>query len=271
MTVRKKRIASAAVIGATGFSAISWMLFARYFVPALIADAYRRESVPFFNALISGRNVHPLSDYIISWDTISLRVLLALVACGIGAIVLVQPAMQEIIWGETRERTRFGTITRLRMIVIYGLLAVIACGSALSILRGREYWPFSSYPMYSYPAAGNQLTEYRLYGVTRQGREFPLDKYSFTQPFDNARVNFAFESLQKHGGKEATQQGLADFLRRYEAARALGQHNGPPLEEIRVYKVSWTLDPLARNVNQPDSKKLLSAVRADADEEAIQR
>jgi len=271
MSVRKKRVSSAAVIGATGCSAILWMLFARYFVPTLIADAYRGESAPFFNSLISGQSVHPLSDYIVSWETISLRILVALLACGIGAIVLVQPAMQEIVWGESRERARSGAITPLRKTAIYGLLATIGVGSAVSILRAKDYWPFSNYPMYSYPAVGNQLSEYRLYGVTRQGQEVSLEKYVYTQPFDNARVNFGFENLQKYAGSEATRSGLADCLRRYEAARVLGQHGGPALEEIRLYKVSWTLDPWARNVEHPDSKQLVSAVRADADEDAIQR
>jgi hypothetical protein len=269
MSVQRKRVASIRVISVTAFSAALWMLFAKYVVPSLITDAYHGQSAPYINSLISGQSVHPLSDYIVSWDTMSLRILMALLVCGIGAIVLVQPGMQEIVWGESRERARSADIARPRMVAIYALLAMIAIGSAVSIVRGTDYWPFSNYPMYSYAAKGNELSEYRLYGVTEQGKEFSLTQYAYTQPFDNARVNVAFENLRKHCGEQGIRSGLWDFLRRYETARALGQHDGPQLQGLKLYKVTWTLDPLARNVDQPDALQLVSEVRAD--EDAIHR
>jgi hypothetical protein len=54
---------------------------------------------------------------------------------------------------------------------------------------------------------------------------------------------------------------LRDVLVRYESRRVNGEHDGPPLQAVRAYHLTWALDPQARNVDTPDVKHMLAEVR----------
>jgi len=52
---------------------------------------------------------------------------------------------------------------------------------------------------------------------------------------------------------------LLDILNRYEQMRIAGLHRGPALARIKLYVVTWHLDPLARNKNHPIKKLICEA------------
>jgi hypothetical protein len=262
---RSSRSSTSVAVGVTALTAVVWILFAKYLVPQLIVEAYRGQSAPYFNSFISGQSVHPLADYMLSWNAISLRILIGLLGCELATAVLIEPAVQTAVWGGTRTKVIGRSLARSRMVLIYAVLGLIAVGSVISIARGSDYWPFSSYSMYSQIADSYSLTQFRVYGVTvgAQSREFPLEQYSYTQPFDNSRINESFQHLlSKPHGIEDAKMALGDFLGRYDRLRAEGKHDGPAIQEVRLYKVFWRLDQKARNVETPDRKELIAEVSA---------
>jgi hypothetical protein len=54
---------------------------------------------------------------------------------------------------------------------------------------------------------------------------------------------------------------LRGVLDLYEARRASGENEGPPLEAVRAYDMTWTLDADSRNVERPDVRRLIAEVR----------
>jgi hypothetical protein len=149
-------------------------------------------------------------------------------------------------------------MARARLFVIYTLGAVILGGAFSDLVRDAEHWPFSAYPMYSELWLSKTYSTLRLYGVVQRSPlvEIQLDKNSYLQPFDISRLNVALGGLQENKLNEA----LNDCLTRYEALRRAGRHNGPPLVAMRLYKITWTLDPSATNIDLPDRKELLTEV-----------
>ena len=151
----------------------------------------------------------------------------------------------------------------LRYCLINILIAVIVAGSLFDIITRKEHWPFSPYDMYSGVVRDRSLTLLRLYGV-REGKpseELPLLEFQSIQPFDNARLRFALAQMVRDENREQLlREALQDCLRRYAALGVAARHSGPPLEGIRLYRVYWTLDPSALNLNAPDNKELLSEV-----------
>lgn len=62
--------------------AASWIIFSYFVVPSIIRSAYRGESLSFLNAIISGQAIHPVENYVETWQAIQWRLLSTL--CGIG-------------------------------------------------------------------------------------------------------------------------------------------------------------------------------------------
>jgi len=156
-------------------------------------------------------------------------------------------------------------------------MVVILAGSVVDMVTGREHWPFSPYGMYATVPGQRSLVGLRLFGVTEGtaevvrakragarelggGREILLVASKYIQPFTPSRLEGALWELKRRGGQEALREALGDCLRRYEQRRLAGGHRGPPLRGIRLYRVSWRLDPWARNVDCPDRKELILEV-----------
>jgi hypothetical protein len=140
------------------------------------------------------------------------------------------------------------------------LIGVLIAGSLFDIATRREHWPFSPYDLYTGASNEYSLTLLRLYGVTagKTPSEFPLYAKRYIEPFDNARLRVALENIDTDPNRSAKlTEALRDCLRRYEALRASGRHDGPPLRGIRFYRVYWKLEPWARNLDFPDRKELL--------------
>ncbi len=177
--------------------------------------------------------------------------------------------------GSKTLRKRYG-ITPLRLALVHLGLFVILAGSLFDIVTGREHWPFSPYPMFSSIEMEPVEEKVRLYGVplaesnrgdAAASTEFPLLDAAALQPFDQARLNIGLRKLQRRaggdGGDADLRVAMSEVLSRYEALRQAGQHDGPPLRAVRLYELSWTLDPLARNVAAPDARVLVLEVERD--------
>jgi len=147
-------------------------------------------------------------------------------------------------------------------------MAVIVAGHLYDIATGGEHWPFSSYPMYSHVNHEWRLSFLRVIGVPGDGSEseFPLWKTEYLAPLDQSRLGQAFGSmLPQPDGRARVSAALGDCLARYERRRRAGAHAGPALRALRLYELGWTLDAAARNVEQPDRRRLLLEVAATPD------
>jgi len=79
--------------------AFLWSIFSRFVVPAIIESAYRAESLPFLNDIISGQAIHPVEHYLAGWEIISWRILGMLVAVSLIPLPLMAtgPAVQRYL------------------------------------------------------------------------------------------------------------------------------------------------------------------------------
>jgi hypothetical protein len=126
-----------------------------------------------------------------------------------------------------------------------------------------EHWPFSPYGMYSQVEHERSVNTLRLFGVAEgSSQPFPLMNSEYIQPFDPSRLRWALESMNVSKRREQLlRDALINCLARYEQARLAGLHHGPRLQSIALYRLSWHLDPWARNVDQPDRSEMLMEVK----------
>jgi hypothetical protein len=54
---------------------------------------------------------------------------------------------------------------------------------------------------------------------------------------------------------------VTDVYDRYERRREAGDHDGPPLQAVRVYQLHWVLQPGARNAMHPNARELVYEYR----------
>jgi hypothetical protein len=239
-------------------AAAIWVVFAYWLTPLVIATAYRGESLTIFNHLIRGQAQHPLTEYLAHWGRLASKASFGLAVLGMYILFAVV--------GLTRERTverseRAGKVamSKPRLLVVYGLGAIILGGTLSDIVRDTEHWPFSQYPMFSQMEVSKTYSTLRLYGVVQRSPliEVQLDSNLYLQPFDNSRL---LAGLQNALQKNRLDEGVTDCLTRYETLRRAGRHDGPPLVAMRLYRLTWTLDSSASNIDRPDRKELLTEV-----------
>ncbi len=149
-----------------------------------------------------------------------------------------------------------------RRTVITCMLAGFLLASAYDIVADQEHWPFSQYPMFNGVWRSPTFTWLRLFGVTADGREFPLDANRFIAPFDQSRLPKALKRmLEEPDGDARVHQAVADCLARYEQLRVAKSHEGPRLAALRLYELEWTIDPDGRNVDRPDRRTFIAEVQ----------
>jgi hypothetical protein len=143
-------------------------------------------------------------------------------------------------------------------LVILGFIA----GSAFDTITDQEHWPFSQYPMFSGTWTSPTFTWLRLFGVTGDGREFPLDANRYVAPFDQSRLPKALKQMLAKPDREAQiRTALPDLYARYEQLRREERHDGPPIAALRLYELEWTIHPDAANVDSPERRQLIAEVR----------
>ena len=149
-----------------------------------------------------------------------------------------------------------------RRVFLSAVFLVLIGGSAYDVATEQEHWPFSPYPMFSGVWHSPTFSWLRLFGVTADGREFALDANQYVAPFDQSRLPKALKQmLQQPDGVARARVALADCLQRYDELRLEGRHDGPPLVAMRLYDLTWTIDPDAANVDRPDRRRLIAEVR----------
>lgn len=100
--------------------ALLWFVFSWLVVPGIIESAYRGESLPFLNSIISGQGIHPVESYLAAWEAITWRVLGMLILIGLIPLplVLTGPEVQRYL-----ER-RYGQAVTLKPITTNTILAL---------------------------------------------------------------------------------------------------------------------------------------------------
>ena len=162
-----------------------------------------------------------------------------------------------------------GRLSKQRVWLVYAVVSVITGGSLFDIVTDTEHWPFSQYAMYSWVNRDYSLTLTRLFGVIKSDppREIPLTTFQYLQPFNSYRLRRALNwMLQSANREQLLGDALRDVLRRYEERRLAGQHDGPALQGVKLYRLYWKLDPWARNIDRPDGKNLIFAVTPPVEE-----
>ncbi len=153
------------------------------------------------------------------------------------------------------------TARRRRLLNV--VFAVLIGGSLYDIVLDREHWPFSQYPMFAGGWHESTFTWLRVFGVTADAREFPLDANRYVAPFDQSRLPKALRRmLEDPQRSNRLDEALASVLARYQELASEGVHHGPPLAALRLYELEWTIDAAATNVDHPDRRRLIAEIRA---------
>jgi hypothetical protein len=138
------------------------------------------------------------------------------------------------------------------------VIGLILGASAFFTLTEKLFWPFAPYDMYS--TSNRELhTQYYLEGESPSGRRFSLSSGRYLHPFNNRELVFKiFPPLLAERAK--LHQKMLLFQRHYTERRRRNLHNGPALQRVRLYRVSWKLDENAANLLRPTRKTLLHEV-----------
>src|SRR5947199_5202143 len=94
-------------------------------------------------------------------------------------------------------------VSRPRRVVINLSLMFLIAGSTYDIVTDQEHWPFSQYPMFSEVWRSPTFSWLRLFGVTQDGREFPLDENRYVRPFDQSRLPKALRRMRERADGES--------------------------------------------------------------------
>jgi hypothetical protein len=153
-------------------------------------------------------------------------------------------------------------MTHRRSAVVHLLITGVLAGSLYDIIKSQEHWPFSDYPMFSTVHRTHVLDNwYRVFGITREGREVPILAYPELWPLDQSRLPLGIRRLAQEPGNDArVQAALADILRRYEERRIAGRHDGPAFEGLKLYRLGWDLEANGANLDRPRSRVLVAEV-----------
>src|SRR4051794_7041860 len=126
-------------------------------------------------------------------------------------------------------------MSSLRRRIVNVVLGALIVGSAYDIAADQEHWPFSQYPMFSGVWRSPTFAWLRLFGVTVDGREFPLDANRFVDPFDQSRLPKALRRiLDGRDGGTRVRAALEDCLAQDEQLRRQRRHDGPQLAALRL-------------------------------------
>jgi|SRR5215203_268461 len=170
----------------------------------------------------------------------------------------------------TRQRNALG-MSGQRVLLVNAVIVLLIVGPLLCIAFDSEYWPFSQYPMFSDVERKHSFVEeMHLYGVTREKphHEFLLaDEY--IRPFSESHLSSLLKELESKRDpairSRLLNKALLVSLRRYEKSRLAGNHDGPPLQGIRLYFEEWEFDARAQTVDQPDHRKRIFEVGQRSD------
>ena len=137
-------------------------------------------------------------------------------------------------------------ISRGKMWLVFGLCAVIVLGHLADLALQREHWPYSNYPMWSFPSRGWEVKREMLRGVTDE--PVPREIYItpnliYPIPYWMVVVQMGRSTdLLKKGDARQAESVTQGLLTLYENRRKAHLHDGPPLKSIRLYQVTWLMN-----------------------------
>jgi len=152
---------------------------------------------------------------------------------------------------------------KARLVVAHATIAVLLVGACFDIVTGTEHWPFSPYAMFSEIKLSRTATKLALIGIAEdQGSEIPLAGAWAASPMGAARLADALQLiLAGTRGQERTELIVKELLARYERRRLAGQHAGPRLALLRLYRLEWDLDLPVLAARPADRRTLLVEMR----------
>ena len=112
-------------------SAGLWIAFAKLVVPPIIESAYRGESLPFLNNMITAQHVNPISYYLQKWDRITIHYLLS--GLGLFVILLVAAVSNPIFFRRFVGEATPGSLGAIRMWTCAILLLTLSWEDLASI------------------------------------------------------------------------------------------------------------------------------------------
>lgn len=127
----------------------------------------------------------------------------------------------------------------------YAAMVVFGAPSVLIALRGGEVWPFLDYRMYAEAKFTPEVDWLALVGRTDNGGSFPLDDEAYIVPFARSELLQALYALDLFGETDAVpaRRALQGLLASYDQSRLAGEHHGPRLVSLEVYRVRWYTRP----------------------------
>jgi hypothetical protein len=157
-------------------------------------------------------------------------------------------------------------VRRGQRLAAYAAFLVFGVPSVLVALVGGEVWPFLDYRMYADSKPAAEVDWLELVGRTPDGTVVRMDDEAYIVPFAYSELLRSLYSLDVLGEVDPApaRHALAGLLNAYETQRRLGEHDGPALDWMQVYRVRWTAQSGAANFDNPDSRTLLQSVSRSA-------
>ena len=159
---------------------------------------------------------------------------------------------------------------RWRVWVVFALVTLLVVGHGIDIAAQREHWPFSHYPMYARAEKKKRQELLSLFGTMRAPgyrAMVRLTDPNYVPPLNEGRLRVILMAAYRRGERPqdiaAARQVLADYMRMYESRRLAGLHDGPPMREIWLYRLTWKLRPDGTAGSRPSIKEPLLAVKLD--------
>lgn len=158
-------------------------------------------------------------------------------------------------------------MTRRRLLLVNAVLVVLIGGHLYDIAVDKEHWPFSQYQLFARLQDEEALKMMQLFGVPRESdKEFYLGEVSGRFSSKSARLmeSLRYIGLSKRYEPEEREKILEDKLREqmalYEEMRLSGQHQGPPLQNMKLYYAQWYIESQPQFNDPPDDKRLIAEV-----------
>lgn len=159
---------------------------------------------------------------------------------------------------------------RWRVWMVLTLIAFLIVGHAVDVFAKREDWPFSYYPMYARVEKKKRLEMYSLFGLLRAPGYRALARITdpkYVPPLGESRLRVILMGAYRRGDQpqntEDARQVMRDYLRLYESRRVAGLHDGPPMTEIYLYRLTWKLRPDGTPESHPWKSEPLLKVSRD--------
>jgi len=144
----------------------------------------------------------------------------------------------------------------------YAAMVVFGVPSVLIALMGGEVWPFLDYRMYAEAKFTPEVDWLELVGRTDNGGSLPLDDEAYLVPFARSELLQALYTLDLFGETDAApaRRALQGLLASYDRNRLAGEHHGPRLVSLEVYRVRWHTRPGTSPSTSPSTSYDVDAV-----------